>query len=79
MSFPLTVSELLEALETWHPEPVVNPTDSLAKIMFDAGRRSVVLDLLRRRELDAPPVLREARGQGRVRRQDPKNPGDRRL
>lgn len=70
-TFPATVPDLLEALQRRYPEPSPRPGDSHDKIIFDAGARSVVRDLLAWREGAVPQPLRELRGQGRVHRKDP--------
>lgn len=69
--FPLTAQELLEALDEIIPEPSPRPGDSPDNTMFNAGRRSVVLELRQWREGAIAPALREKRGLGRVRRKDP--------
>lgn len=65
--FPATVPELLQELQRLYPEPTPRPGDSHDKIIYDAGARSVVLGLLKWRDQAIPPILREIRGQGRVR------------
>lgn len=70
MDLPHTVEELLQLLDELIPEPTPRPTDTREQIMFDAGRRSVVLQLYEMREGAVPKPLREKRGQGRVRRQN---------
>ncbi len=69
--FPHTAKELLEALEELQPEPSPLPNDTLASIMFKAGRRSIVRELRQWSERSISPVLREKRGLGRVQRQNP--------
>lgn len=71
MTLPATVEELLLFLEELIPEPSPRPSDSQAQTMFDAGRRSVVLQLRELREGSVAKPLRELRGRGRVRRQNP--------
>lgn len=72
MTLPDTVEELLRLLDEIIPEPSPRPSDSREKIMFDAGRRSVVLQLKELRANKVPRVLRENRGEGRrVPRQNP--------
>lgn len=43
---PRTVEELLTELERRYPEPRTRPEDTAEDIMFRAGQRSVVLQLL---------------------------------
>lgn len=69
-AFPLTVPELLDALEELHPEPTPRPGDASDKLMFDAGRRSVVRELYEWRDRAIAPALRQKRGLGRVSRKD---------
>lgn len=70
MTLPATVEELLLFLDELIPEPTPRHSDSLEQIMFDAGRRSVVLQLHELREGSIPTPLRQKRGLGRVRRQN---------
>lgn len=72
MTLPATVEELLLFLEELVPEPAPRPTDSQAQVMFEAGRRSVVLQLRELREGSVAEPLRQLRGQGR--RVPSKNP-----
>lgn len=66
MTLPATVEELLKFLEELIPEPAPRPTDSREQLMFDAGRRSVVLQLRELRESAVAAPLQRHRGQGRV-------------
>lgn len=70
MTFPATVEELMQFLNERYPEPQPRPGEPLDQVMWDAGRRSVFLELKQLREAAVHPLLREKRGQGRVRRQD---------
>lgn len=71
MKLPNTVSELIQLLDQNIPEPAPRPGDPSDKIMWDAGRRSVVLMLREWEKGSVPALLREKRGQGRrVHRQD---------
>jgi hypothetical protein len=66
MSFPSTVSGLIAALEEAFPEPAPRPGDPPDKVFYQAGQRSVIHWLKRKRE-DAgklPPAPRP-RGSGR--------------
>lgn len=71
MTLPATVEELLQFLNTRIPEPTPRPGDSHDSIIYDAGRRSVVLELFALREGAIPEPLRQKRGLGRVHRQNP--------
>ena len=74
MTLPVTVEELLLFLEELVPEPAIRPTDSPAQIMFEAGRRSVVLQLRELREGSVAEPIRQLRGLGRrVPSKDPQN------
>ena len=66
MQLPDTVEELMRLLDDLIPEPTPRHTDTREKIMWDAGRRSVVLQLKELRANKVPKVLREKRGEGRV-------------
>ena len=71
MNLPATTEELLLLLDELIPEPAPRPHDNMAQVMFEAGRRSVVLQLRELRANKVPLPLREKRGEGRiVRRQD---------
>lgn len=65
MTLPATVTELLKFLDELIPEPAIRPTDNPARIMFEAGRRSVVLQLRELREGSVAEPIRQLRGQGR--------------
>lgn len=42
MSFPNSVDDLIEDLDKRFPEPAIGPNDTMDKIKYDAGQRSVV-------------------------------------
>lgn len=66
MSFPNTVDDLIASLDAKFPEPAIGPNDTMDKIKFDAGARSVInyLKTWRAQSLkgSAPPPKR---GEGR--------------
>lgn len=66
MKLPNTSEELIDLLDEIIPEPSPRPTTSDRQILFDAGRRSVVLMLREMRAGQVPKVLREKRGEGRI-------------
>lgn len=69
MSFPQTVDEFIDLLDRTFPEVAIGPEDTMDKIKFDAGQRSVVAWAKQRRAtaalsyLDPQPPRR--RGEGR--------------
>lgn len=72
MKLPNTGEELILLLDQMIPEPTPRPGDPADKMMWEAGRRSVVLMLKEWRSGSVPKPLREKRGEGRiVRRQNP--------
>jgi hypothetical protein len=70
--FPSSVDMLIDELDKRFPEPAIGPDDTMDKIKFDAGQRSVVTYLKRwRAQAAAGPAPPQPRGQGRrVRSQD---------
>lgn len=68
MTFPNTVEELLQLLDDLIPEPSPKPSDTHEQMLWDAGRRSVVLQLRELRKGAVAKPLQEKRGIGRVRR-----------
>jgi hypothetical protein len=63
---PITTGELLEVLDELIPEPSPRPGVSLDGVMYELGRRSVVLQLKSMREGSVADTLRTKRGTGRV-------------
>lgn len=69
---PNTAEELIDLLDKLIPEPAPRPHTPDREILYQAGRRSVVLMLKEMRRGDVPTPLRELRGEGRiVSRKDP--------
>lgn len=46
-TFPSSIIELIDHLDTMCPEPMHNPSDDISKIMFEAGRRDLVHQIRR--------------------------------
>lgn len=68
--FPLTVTELMQALEERYPEPSPRPGDGPDDIYYKAGQRSVVTQLRAWRDGAGANPIRTKRGAGRVSHQD---------
>ena len=72
MKLPNTAEELIDLLDQTIPEPSPKPQQNDRQILYDAGRRSVVLMLQEWRRGEVPKALRNRRGEGRlVPRQNP--------
>lgn len=66
-NLPLTANELIEFLDELIPEPAPRPEQSHQALLYDAGRRSVVLQLKAMQEGSVAAPLKQKRGAGRVR------------
>lgn len=66
MRFPNTTHDLVEQLDKMFPEPAIGPNDTMDKIKFEAGQRSVIVALKRWRDsANADPAEPRERGSGR--------------
>lgn len=63
---PNTAEELIQLLDRAIPEPTPRPGEPTDKLMWEAGRRSVVLMLKEWKAGSIPKPLREKRGEGRI-------------